>query len=196
MNLEGLCQLQLPQSWTDAPKLPRRERLWIKEGKKCHWCGHPTRLVAGYALDQATVDHVIPRYKGGTNDEENLVSACHACNARRNSEDMKGLPEGSLLGKSQKQVTKALKQPKRVSLTGDEKRAILAKITATPTHFEPIEVIRNQRDQALKAVTDLRQELEVSQTAIVDLESTLKTMTVWQVIRRDLLEMLKEKVGA
>jgi 5-methylcytosine-specific restriction endonuclease McrA len=195
MNLEGLCQLQLPQRWTDEPTPPRRERLWIKEGKKCHWCGHPTRLVAGDALDQATVDHVIPRYKGGTNDEENLVSACHACNARRNSEDMKGLPEGSLLGKFQKQVTKTLKQPKRVSLTGDEKRAILAKIAATPTHFEPIEVIRDQRDQALKAVIDLRQELEDSQEVVAYLEDQVKSMTVWQVIRRDLLEMLKEKDG-
>ena len=196
MNLEGLCQLQLPQSWTDAPKPPRRERLWIKEGKRCHWCGRPTRLVAGDALDQATIDHVIPRYKGGTSEEENLVSACRACNARRNSEDMKGLPEGSLLGKSQKQVTRTLKQPKRVSLTGDEKRAILAKIAATPIHFEPVDVIRQQRDQALKAVTDLRQELEDSQAVIAELEKKLKTMTVWQVIRRDLLEMLKEKDGA
>jgi len=196
MNLEGLCQLQLPQSWTDAPKLPRRERLWIKEGKKCHWCGCPTRLVAGDSSDQATVDHVLPRYKGGTNDEENLVSACHACNARRNSEDMKGLPEGSLLSKPRKQVTKMLKQPERVSLTGDEKRTILAKIAATPTHFEPIEVVRDQRDQALKAITNLRQKLEDSQEVVTYLEGKLKTMTVWQVIRRDLLEMLKEKDGA
>lgn len=198
MNLEGLCRLQSPIPWTDEPTPPRRERLWIKEGKKCHWCGCPTRLVAGDAQDQATVDHVIPRCKGGTNDEENLVSACHACNARRNSEDMKGLPEGSLLGKSQKQVTRTLKQPKRVSLTGDEKRAILAKIAATPihTHFEPIDVIRQQRDQALKAVTDLRQKLEDSQAIVADLGKKLKTMTVWQVVRRDLLEMLKEKDGA
>jgi len=148
------------------------------------------------ARDQATIDHVLPRYKGGTNDEENLVSACRACNARRNMEDMKELPEGSLLGKSQKQVTKAMKQPKRVSLTGEEKRSLLARIAATPTHLEPIEVIREQRDQVLKAVIELRQNLEDSQAMIADLKKKLKTMTVWQVVRRDLLEMLKEKDGA
>jgi len=109
---------------------------------------------------------------------------------------MKGLPEGSLLSKPRKQVTKMLKQPERVSLTGDEKRTILAKIAATPTHFEPIEVVRDQRDQALKAITNLRQKLEDSQEVVTYLEGKLKTMTVWQVIRRDLLEMLKEKDGA
>jgi hypothetical protein len=46
----------------------------------------------------ATIDHVLPRYKGGTRDESNLVSACRLCNNRRCYEDALGLLDGSLLG--------------------------------------------------------------------------------------------------
>ena len=57
----------VPKIWGE-PLKPRREILWLQEGKKCHWCGRPTRLVEGDSGDQATIDHVIPRYKGGSND--------------------------------------------------------------------------------------------------------------------------------
>lgn len=40
----------------------------------CHYCG--TRLTPM----TATVDHVIPRSKGGTNELSNLVLACRKCN--------------------------------------------------------------------------------------------------------------------
>jgi 5-methylcytosine-specific restriction endonuclease McrA len=40
----------------------------------CVYCG---QWVAG------TIDHVVPRHRGGTNDRENLVSACYSCNSRK-----------------------------------------------------------------------------------------------------------------
>lgn len=44
----------------------------------CHWCGGTfTRD------DPATCDHVIPKARGGTNDEQNLVAAHRSCNSRR-----------------------------------------------------------------------------------------------------------------
>jgi hypothetical protein len=46
----------------------------------------------------ATKDHILPRHRGGTSDENNLVSACALCNNRRSYEDALGLPDGSLLG--------------------------------------------------------------------------------------------------
>jgi len=79
----------------------KRMILWCREHQKCFWCGLPTRLVDGKAWDTATLDHIVPRYKGGTRDESNLVSACRLCNSRRSYEDAKGLPEGSLLGRYQ-----------------------------------------------------------------------------------------------
>ncbi len=47
--------------------------------------------------DEATIDHIIPRVRGGSDEDSNVVSACHACNYRRNQEDIQGLPDGSLL---------------------------------------------------------------------------------------------------
>lgn len=190
MNAEDLLQIPAPAKvWQEEPTPPRRELLWIREGKKCHWCGRPTRLTAQPDPDQATTEHIIPRYKGGSNDEENLVSACRECNGRRNSEDMKGLPEGTLL----KNAAKARPKVKRIALSGEEKRAILARIGAAPTHYEPIDVVREQREQALRTVIELRKELAQWKATVAEQERKLKTMTVWQVIRRDLMEWLKEK---
>jgi len=45
------------------------------------------RMVNGNAWDVATMDHVVARCKGGTNDDANLVSACRLCNCRRSYED-------------------------------------------------------------------------------------------------------------
>jgi hypothetical protein len=77
----------------------KRTILWYRERQKCYWCGLSTRMVDGDAWDSATIDHIVPKYKGGTRDECNLVSACRLCNSRRCHEDAKGLPEGSLLGR-------------------------------------------------------------------------------------------------
>ena len=43
----------------------------------CNWCG--IRLMIG----TATIDHVIPIARGGTNNKGNLVLACQPCNQRR-----------------------------------------------------------------------------------------------------------------
>lgn len=51
----------------------------------------PSRVRAGvmgpcfYCGDEfaATVDHLVPRALGGTDDQWNLVSACHRCNSRK-----------------------------------------------------------------------------------------------------------------
>jgi hypothetical protein len=38
------------------PNPTRRELLWIAEGKKCHFCGKPTRLCSEQASDQAHLE--------------------------------------------------------------------------------------------------------------------------------------------
>lgn len=71
-----------------------------KNGSK--WCRPSTRL-AIYLRDhlqcvyclasledgaQLTLDHVKPRERGGTNAARNLVTACLACNSRRQDKDL------------------------------------------------------------------------------------------------------------
>lgn len=45
--------------------------------------GGEATLVYGDDIKVATVDHVIPRSKGGTDEMSNLVIACHSCNCSK-----------------------------------------------------------------------------------------------------------------
>lgn len=55
-------------------KLTRFE-IFNRDRYTCQYCGQKTR--------QLTLDHVIPRYRGGQHTWENIVSACVACNRRK-----------------------------------------------------------------------------------------------------------------
>jgi 5-methylcytosine-specific restriction endonuclease McrA len=62
--------------------LPRRDRLRLaleRDGPHCVWCGRP--LEAGDRF--TSIDHVVPRLKGGPAWVENEVAACRACNRKR-----------------------------------------------------------------------------------------------------------------
>ena len=62
-------------------KRPRRERkltryeIFNRDNYTCQYCGKRTR--------QLTLDHIIPRYRGGQHSWENVVSACVQCNRRK-----------------------------------------------------------------------------------------------------------------
>jgi 5-methylcytosine-specific restriction endonuclease McrA len=65
-----------------AGGLPRRERLrdvLERDGHRCVWCGR--RLEAGDRF--ASIEHVVPRLKGGPAWIENEVAACRSCNRKR-----------------------------------------------------------------------------------------------------------------
>lgn len=62
------CGLGDPSGWVAT-----RIRVLARDGRRCRYCGD-------YA---DTVDHVIPRVKGGTHDDSNLVAACRSCNSRK-----------------------------------------------------------------------------------------------------------------
>lgn len=55
-------------------RLTRRE-IFRRDGYTCQYCGVQTHAL--------TMDHVIPRHRGGTHTWENLVSACPSCNRRK-----------------------------------------------------------------------------------------------------------------
>lgn len=55
-------------------KLSRRE-VFHRDGYTCQYCGVET--------SDLTLDHVIPRHRGGRHVWENVVSACSRCNSRK-----------------------------------------------------------------------------------------------------------------
>ena len=55
-------------------RLSRRE-IFIRDGYSCQYCGRETH--------DLTLDHVVPRHRGGGHTWDNLVAACKACNHRK-----------------------------------------------------------------------------------------------------------------
>ena len=52
-----------------------RKEVFIRDNYACLYCGRETK--------QLTVDHVMPRFRGGTHSWDNVVSACISCNHRK-----------------------------------------------------------------------------------------------------------------
>lgn len=74
-----------------VPSVNRREIL-RRDNYQCQYCGNKKHL---------TLDHVIPRSKGGQHSWDNLVTACMTCNSRKGDR----IPEQA--GMSLKTVPKA-----------------------------------------------------------------------------------------
>lgn len=55
-------------------KLSRYE-IFQRDRYRCQYCGVETRNL--------TLDHIVPRHRGGQHAWENVVSACHRCNSRK-----------------------------------------------------------------------------------------------------------------
>lgn len=59
-------------------------RLIARDGPRCHWCQRVTNPnLPQISPLRSTVDHLIRRADGGSNDMENLVVACRQCNSSR-----------------------------------------------------------------------------------------------------------------
>jgi 5-methylcytosine-specific restriction endonuclease McrA len=69
IRLYGLVKKPRPQV-----KLTRRE-VFLRDNYTCQYCGTQTH--------DLTLDHVMPKSRGGPHTWENLVSACRACNHRK-----------------------------------------------------------------------------------------------------------------
>jgi 5-methylcytosine-specific restriction endonuclease McrA len=55
-------------------RLSRRE-VFARDRHTCQYCGRETR--------DLTLDHVVPRHRGGGHNWDNLVAACRICNHRK-----------------------------------------------------------------------------------------------------------------
>jgi 5-methylcytosine-specific restriction endonuclease McrA len=56
---------------------PTRANIMLRDDEICQYCGKHTR--------DLTLDHVLPRSRGGQSTWENLVACCKTCNGRKGS---------------------------------------------------------------------------------------------------------------
>lgn len=66
-------------AWTAVSKAVR-QRIYERDGFACIYCTSTTQL---------SIDHVLPRSRGGTNNEDNLATACRRCNSSKGSRTLK-----------------------------------------------------------------------------------------------------------
>jgi 5-methylcytosine-specific restriction endonuclease McrA len=60
---------------------PTRANILLRDDETCQYCGKRTR--------DLTLDHVIPRSRGGQGTWENLVACCKVCNGKKGSRLLK-----------------------------------------------------------------------------------------------------------
>lgn len=66
-----------------------RLQIAARDGLVCHYCS------AAVKPSSFTVDHIVPVYKGGSDDLSNLVACCRRCNSKKGTKDyteFKGAP--------------------------------------------------------------------------------------------------------
>lgn len=54
----------------------------LAEEPRCRWCGDPS----------TTVDHIVPRARGGGDDRANLAASCEPCNLKRGAKSVDAPP--------------------------------------------------------------------------------------------------------
>lgn len=55
----------------------RRTRIYMRDKYRCQYCGDKK------TASELTLDHILPRSRGGDNSPVNVVTACVACNQRK-----------------------------------------------------------------------------------------------------------------
>jgi len=68
-----------------------RKNILLRDRNTCQYCG--IVLPAG----ELTLDHVVPRSRGGSSTWENLVACCHTCNRRKGNSLLHEMPHMKLM---------------------------------------------------------------------------------------------------
>ena len=67
-----------------------RKKLSIKQDNLCYYCGVEMKNYPGNDKgrgDQCTLDHILPKSKGGDNNFLNVVASCANCNRKKGDKD-------------------------------------------------------------------------------------------------------------
>src|SRR5262245_2812857 len=60
-----------------------RLRIFERDEWQCWYCG--IEIEESSAFSSASIDHLLPESRGGSNEESNLVTACRSCNSKKNN---------------------------------------------------------------------------------------------------------------
>ena len=74
MKVPSVIKLKKYVSFNSLDVVLNRKNLLMRDHSSCQYCGSKSNL---------TIDHIIPRKKGGEDSWENLVAACSKCNTRK-----------------------------------------------------------------------------------------------------------------
>jgi 5-methylcytosine-specific restriction endonuclease McrA len=135
----GLCKGRM-----DLRDFCDDERLKIDRPQVCWYCGSTSSL---------SVDHIIPRHKGGASGGENLIPACRTCNSSKGSSDLlewlarKGqFPSLLLLRRYLKMAILFCREKGLMDLPLDEAEKVIASLPfsldAIPTALPPAEQLK------------------------------------------------------
>lgn len=61
----------------------RQRQVYKKCGGKCVYCGKSLKIKTNRLEEKMTIDHWIPKSRGGDGNIENLVCACNRCNSKK-----------------------------------------------------------------------------------------------------------------
>ena len=95
MKVPSVIKLRKYVSFNSLDIVLNRKNLLMRDHSSCQYCGSKSNL---------TIDHIIPKQKGGNDSWENLIIACSPCNSRKGNR--------SLLEANMK-LMKAPKKPNR-----------------------------------------------------------------------------------
>lgn len=71
-----------------------RHHIYRRDKYRCQSCGVRVRVTDGTLFpDSATLEHIVPKFKGGKNKPDNLVTWCFICNNAENKMRQKLYPE-------------------------------------------------------------------------------------------------------
>lgn len=76
MALCSACGFMPQRKWLDGKV---RATVFIRDSGECVYCG---------SSEKVTIDHVLPQSRGGTNDPNNLVTACSSCNFKKGDKEL------------------------------------------------------------------------------------------------------------
>ena len=89
----------------------RRRAIYNRDSHTCVYCGCKSR-------EGLTLDHVVPAESGGTNETNNLVTACRRCNSRKGAQSLRAFARtiASETNTTTRRVTDRVRKQLRTSI--------------------------------------------------------------------------------